>query len=99
MQEVLREAAVDVLDNADLGDDLSTFVGELTPDVIVVPTEAGELPSGVRELLDRRADLTVLGLLEHGRRGVLWELRPVRRELGVLTKRRFVEVLEAAGRT
>jgi DNA-binding NarL/FixJ family response regulator len=54
-------------------------------DVVVVPIEGEELPAACRELLQARPRTRIVGLVEHGRVGVLWEMCPSRTAIGELS--------------
>lgn len=65
-------------------------------DLVVVPLEDPGLSATCLALLEDRPRARVLGLVADGREGVIWELRPHRERLLVLTPETLMDAVRAA---
>lgn len=75
------------------GEDLEATVRRTRADVVVLPAAGPEMPLDGRRLLERRADLRVIGLVDHARSGVVGRLEFHVRHLEELSKATLLEAL------
>jgi hypothetical protein len=73
------------------GEDLESTVRRTRADVVVLPAARPEMPASGRKLLEDRAGLRVVGLVDHARSGVVGRLDVHVRHLEELSKSTLVE--------
>jgi len=72
---------------------LRATVAETKADVVVLALEDSELPEDCGRLLHAHPRMRVLGVASDGRRGFLYELRPLKAPLGELSPQGLVETI------
>jgi len=72
---------------------LRATVAETKADVVVLALEDSELPEDCGRLLHAHPRMRVLGVASDGRRGFLYELRPLKASLGELSPQGLVETI------
>lgn len=96
---LMREPDMEVLGTLPSRTGLRATVGEMAADVVVLGLEDSELPKDCGELLQAHPQIRVLGVSSDGRRGFLYELRPLKASLGELSPQGLVEAIRTSGRT
>ncbi len=77
---------------------LRATVAETKADVVVLALEDSELPEDCGRLLHTHPRIRVLGVASDGRRGFLYELRPLKASLGELSPQQLVNTIRTTDR-
>lgn len=97
--EVLaREPDLEVVGTLSSRGDLRASVEETGTEVIVLGLEDSELPEDCGALFEVQPRIRMLGVAGDGRRGFLYELRPLKASLGELSPQGLVDAIRASNR-
>jgi DNA-binding NarL/FixJ family response regulator len=96
---VTREPDMKVVGRLPSREGLRSTVAKTGADLVVLGLDDSGLPEDCRQLFHSQPRIRVLGVATDGRRGVLYELRPVEASLGELSPERLVEAIRTGDPT
>jgi|ERR1043166_6469970 hypothetical protein len=99
--EMLRDAIakqpdMEIADARASADDLTALVERVGADILVLKRDRPTKRDGYNAALFRRPHLRILEIVDQGRRGLLYELRPARIALGEISPQRLLDAIRSS---